>query len=348
MNFKITSAESRSLIFRFLIVLLISFGMGLVLVYLKLLPVSNSSRHVYTLSIGISIWLLVEISELCFFYEQMRQLKSTWQRMSGRVLSLVFGFAIGVSIADKYSGYSFFIILVDDLDQLIGLILVTAIVATTTTSSLAYWRQAVTTRSLLSESHLRLLFSQLEPHMLFNTMGTLRALMEIDTPRAIDMMDALNSYLRATLKASRSNWHTLTEELDRIQDYLALMSIRMGTRLRYSIDYPIDLSAYLIPPLLLQPLVENAIKHGLEPSIEGGEIHIQVQKFGEHVLLTISDTGTGNLHSNLNLDSTGFGLSHVRERLDNIYLNRANLTIGYREGYTSTLQIRLPLNINHD
>lgn len=348
MNFKITATESRALALRLLIVVILSFGMGLVLVYLKLLPVSNSSRYVYSLSVSISIWLFVEISELCFFYEQMRQLKSTWQRMSGRVLSLIFGFAMGVSIADKWSGYSIFTLIVDDFDQLIGLIIVTTIVGTTTTSAFAYWRQAVTTRSMLSESHLRLLFSQLEPHMLFNTMGTLRALIEIDTPRAINMMDALNNYLRATLKASRSNWHTLTEELDRIRDYLALMSIRMGPRLRYSIDYPGDLSTYLIPPLLLQPLVENAIKHGLEPIIEGGEIHIQVQTFGEHLLLSISDTGIGNLHSNLNLDSTGFGLSHVRERLDNIYHNRANLTIGYREGYTSTLQIRLPLNINHD
>jgi sensor histidine kinase YesM len=278
MNFKITAAESRALISRLLIVSLISFGMGLVLVYLKLLPVSNSSRFVYTFSIGISIWLFVEISELCFFYEQMRQLKSTWQRMLGRVVSLVLGFTIGLriglSIADEYSGYSVFIILVEDVDQLIGLTLLTAIVATITTSYFAYWRQAATTRSLLSESHLKLLFSQLEPHMLFNTMGTLRALIEIDATRAMEMMDALNNYLRATLKASRSNWHTLAEELDRIQDYLALMSIRMGSRLCYSIDSPSDLSSYLIPPLLLQPLVENAIKHGLEPRIRGGKIHI--------------------------------------------------------------------------
>src|SRR5690606_22156517 len=121
-----------------------------------------------------------------------------------------------------------------------------------------------------SEARLRLLESQLEPHMLFNTLANLRALIGSDPPRAVEMLDRLNAFLRATLAASRSaagaQRHTLRDEFARLDDYLALMAVRMGPRLRVVLSLPEPLADCPVPALLLQPLVENAIRHGLEPS----------------------------------------------------------------------------------
>src|SRR6185312_14350513 len=121
-------------------------------------------------------------------------------------------------------------------------------------------------------ARLDMLQSQLEPHMLFNTLANLRALIAADPPRAQEMLDHLIAFLRATLAASRQPEHPLSDEFARIDDYLALMRVRMGDRLRTSAALPPDLAALPVPPLLLQPLVENAIKHGLEPQRGPGEL----------------------------------------------------------------------------
>ena len=116
-----------------------------------------------------------------------------------------------------------------------------------------------------AEARLKLLEAQLEPHMLFNTLANLRVLVATDPPRAQAMLDHLIAYLRATLGASRATLHPLEDEFARLADYLALMAMRMGPRLAYALDLPEPLRGVPVPPLLLQPLVENAIRHGLEP-----------------------------------------------------------------------------------
>ena len=101
--------------------------------------------------------------------------------------------------------------------------------------------------------------------MLFNTLANFRALIGTDPARATHMLDSLIDYLRAKLQASRATHHSLQNEFDRLGDYLALMQVRMGPRLTCALDLPAELADQLVPTLLLQPLVENAIKHGLEP-----------------------------------------------------------------------------------
>jgi LytS/YehU family sensor histidine kinase len=127
-----------------------------------------------------------------------------------------------------------------------------------------------------AEARLKLLEVQLEPHMLFNTLANLRVLIATDPPRAQAMLDHLIAYLRATLGASRATLHPLE---DRIRapgdDYLALMAVRMGPRLQSALDLPEALRGLPVPPLLLQPLVENAIRHGLEPQVAGGRISVR-------------------------------------------------------------------------
>ena len=122
--------------------------------------------------------------------------------------------------------------------------------------------------------------------------------------------------------------HPLAAEFDRLGDYLELMSVRMGERLRYTLDLPDDLRDTPVPPLLLQPLVENSIRHGLEPQVEGGEIAVRARKEADQLVIEVSDTGVG-------LDAAppqpsndgGFGLEQVRERLATVYGEQGRLSL---------------------
>ena len=184
---------------------------------------------------------------------------------------------------------------------------------------------AQTAQRQAAENQLRLLESQLEPHMLFNTLANLRVLIGVDPPRAQAMLDRLIAFLRATLEASRSGSHSLATEFARIADYLELMQIRMGERLHSQFDLPPELAGAPVPPLLLQPLVENAIKHGLEPHVGGGRLIVSASREGDHLMLRVRDTGAGL--SDGAGDGTHFGLAQVRERLATLYGQAASLTL---------------------
>jgi len=176
-----------------------------------------------------------------------------------------------------------------------------------------------------AENQLKLLESQLEPHMLFNTLANLRVLIGMDPARAQLMLDQLIAFLRATLGASRASQHPLSAEFARLADYLALMKVRMGERLQSAFELPAELASVAIPPLLLQPLVENCIKHGLEPAVAGGRISVSALREGDELVLRVRDTGAGL--SDAHSDGTRFGLVQVRERLATLYGARATLTL---------------------
>jgi LytS/YehU family sensor histidine kinase len=159
--------------------------------------------------------------------------------------------------------------------------------------------------------------------MMFNTLANLRALIAVDPARAQQMLDHMIAYLRATLDASRATTHSLRTEFDRLHDYLELMAIRMGPRLTYALDLPEDLADLPVPALLLQPLVENSIKHGLEPKVEGGRIEVRARREGASVVIEVRDSGVGaNAHGNA---GKGFGLVQIRERLSALHGPGASL-----------------------
>ncbi|WP_063887564.1 sensor histidine kinase [Pseudorhodoferax sp. Leaf265] len=199
-----------------------------------------------------------------------------------------------------------------------------------------------------TEAKLKLLETQLEPHMLFNTLANLRVLITLDPPRAVAMLDRLNSYLRATLGGSRATLHPLAQEFDRLADYLELMAVRMGPRLRYQLELPDALRAVPVPPLLLQPLVENAIRHGLEPQVEGGAITVRAWQEdgadGARLVLQVQDTGVG-----LPADGApatgpgGFGVTQVRERLQALHGERASVALQGAPGGGTEALLRMPL-----
>jgi hypothetical protein len=173
------------------------------------------------------------------------------------------------------------------------------------------------------DARLKVLETQLEPHMLFNTLANLRALIALDPVRAQEMLDHMIAYLRSTLDASRATTHPLRAEFDRLGDYLELMKIRMGPRLAYTLDLPDDAAGVPVPALLLQPLVENSIQHGLEPKVEGGRIAVRARRDGDRLLIEVDDTGVGEV--GLPSNGNGFGLTQIRERLKSMYAERAAL-----------------------
>ena len=197
------------------------------------------------------------------------------------------------------------------------------------------------------QAQLQLLQAQIEPHMLFNTLANLQGLIALDAPRAQYMLDKLIHYLRASLTSSRAATTTLAHEFELMHAYLELMSVRMGARLSYSLQLPSELENFTVPPMLLQPLVENAIKHGLEGKIEGGRIEVVARRDGSKLLISVADDGlgldasAGPLYSN---HGTGLGVANVRERLRALHGNAAGagLSLEPNSPHGAIAVLRLP------
>jgi sensor histidine kinase YesM len=181
----------------------------------------------------------------------------------------------------------------------------------------------VETEKAAMESELRLLQSQMEPHFLFNTLANIRGLIDSDPRRAGGMLETFVAFLRSSLRASRERTVTLAQEMDVVRSYIDLFAVRMGDRLRYRIDLPDGLREVRIPPLLLQPLVENAIKHGLERSVRGGEITVTCLAVNGMVRLIVTDSGKGV--DEQGWVGSGMGLDNIRKRLSLLYGTAATL-----------------------
>jgi LytS/YehU family sensor histidine kinase len=175
--------------------------------------------------------------------------------------------------------------------------------------------------------------------MLFNTLANLRVLITLDPPRAQAMLDRLIAFLRSTLAASRAGTHTLADEFARLDDYLGLMAVRMGPRLACTLALPSDLTQHGVPALLLQPLVENAIRHGLEPKVEGGHIEVSAARDAGRLRLAVRDSGVGWPAT----PREGFGLAQVRERLATRFGATAQLEIGPAADGGTLATLTLPL-----
>ncbi|MEP6502022.1 MAG: histidine kinase [Betaproteobacteria bacterium] len=200
---------------------------------------------------------------------------------------------------------------------------------------------------LATESQLRLLRAQLEPHMMFNTLANLRSLVREDSLQAEVMIDQLITYLRSALAASRTEDSSLASEFTQLRAYLEIMSLRMGPRLTYRLDLPEDLEDVVVPPMLLQPLVENAIKHGLEPKVGAGRVEVAARRTDAGVELSVTDTGLGLLSHGDVLgsaasDSGSYGLLHVRERLQAVYGPLASLTLTRHAPQGVCATVRIP------
>ncbi|MES2317675.1 MAG: histidine kinase [Pseudomonadota bacterium] len=194
------------------------------------------------------------------------------------------------------------------------------------------------------QAQLQLLQAQIEPHMLFNTLANLQGMIALDPARAQAMLDQLIQYLRATLTSSRAVSTTLAQEFTLMDAYLGLMSVRMGTRLAYTLELPAALRGAQLPPMLLQPLVENAIIHGLEPKVDGGHITVSAVQAGAMLVLSVIDNGLG-LAAPSAKNGTHLGVSNTRERLQALFGTAASLALEPNLPQGATARLTLPMRL---
>lgn len=233
-------------------------------------------------------------------------------------------------------------------------LLITFLVSGALLAGLSWWRlrlqlQAHKVRQQMTEAQLRLLQAQIEPHFLFNTLANVQGLIDYEPDLAKRMLDAFTDYLRASLLQMRAQDVSLGEELDLVQSYLTVMQCRMGERLRWQLDIPPELRNARIPPLLLQPLIENAIHHGLEPQIEGGLLVLRVRMDDQCLSIEIDDDGIGLAAAQLRpRRGNGVALKNIRERLRAAYGPEASLHLqaGANEKGTR-VRLSLPLLSPH-
>ncbi len=173
------------------------------------------------------------------------------------------------------------------------------------------------------EARLQLLQAQVEPHFLFNTLANVQHLVETDSRTAATMLESLIKYLRAALPQMREGATNLGREVDMARAYLDIHRMRMGQRLDYQIDVPESLRARSFPPMMLISLVENAIKHGVDPCCESGKITIRAADGAGRLTVSVADTGEGIKPSK----GGGVGLTNIRERLKALYGPSARLVL---------------------
>ncbi len=171
------------------------------------------------------------------------------------------------------------------------------------------------------QARLSALQAQIEPHFLFNTLANVKRLYETTPHLGREMLVSLIAYLRAALPSMRGNGSTLARELELARAYLTILQMRMGERLRFTIDAAPELLAAEMPPLVLGTLIENAIKHGLAPLPEGGTIAIRAVRAGDGIRIEVRDTGRGVIGHG----GSGVGLANIRSRLATLYGTRAAL-----------------------
>jgi signal transduction histidine kinase len=189
------------------------------------------------------------------------------------------------------------------------------------------------------DARLHLLQAQVAPHFLFNTLANVQALVDAGSPQASVVLRSLIAYLRAAVPRIQDSATTLGHELELVRAYLELMHMRMPDRLQFAFYADDSALALRCPPMTLLTLVENAVRHGIDPSEEGGRIEIHVRLRGDRCLVRVSDTGVGLRPTDGGL---GTGLATLRERLQLVYGDAAQLRLGAEEPRGVSAELDLP------
>lgn len=187
------------------------------------------------------------------------------------------------------------------------------------------------------EARLKTLRYQLNPHFLFNTLNAISTLVnDKDSKSANKMISRLSDFLRLTLDGKDTVEVPLISELEYAQHYLKIEEVRFGDRLEVEIDIPVDVYGALVPNLILQPLLENAIKHGISPREDGGRISLTAKKLPKHLVLVVKDDGAA---PSTHISQNGVGLANIRQRLEELYTEDYDLAISSENGFEVTITI---------
>lgn len=195
-------------------------------------------------------------------------------------------------------------------------------------------------RELALKSELTALKAQLNPHFLYNTFNTISASLPPEQETTREMIAQLSDLFRYQLKASKTELVSLEEELEFVKNYLRLEKARFGSRLQYAFEVDEALKKAKVPPMILQPLVENAIKHGIAPKIEGGKVWVKAGKKDRNIRFEIEDSGVG-LKKEADLFDKGIGLANTQKRLEKMYGSFVEIIENALKGVTVRFEIPL-------
>ena len=173
--------------------------------------------------------------------------------------------------------------------------------------------------------------AQLNPHFLYNVFNTINASVPPDMENTREMIASLSDLFRYQLKASIEDLVPLKDEIEFIRKYLELEKLRFDSRLQFEIIVPYEIESVSIPPMILQPLVENAVKHGLSPLIEGGKVKVEVKKSNNILHFSVSDSGIG-IKCFDGIFEKGIGLGNTQQRLNKMYHSKLTLTQNHPRG----------------
>ncbi len=297
---------------------------------------------VVSLCIGFTIHALFRLSERLIGAARIRRLGGPLRAVYFSAVPLV-GVAIGWPLGSwlvNADGPGWFRL--SDPNTVAGSLLISVLLSIGFYQFFAIKARQIDAERRAAEAQLRLLQGQIEPHFLFNTLANVAALMDTDVPRARQMLESFTDYLRSSLTALRHDAATLGSELDLVHNYLGLMKTRMEDRLHFSVGNDPALRDARLPPLLLQPLVENAIHHGLEPQVSGGTVRVNARAEAGMLVIEITDDGRGLQAPAARRRGAGVALANLRERLASQYGQQASLALDDNHpGTRATL--RLPL-----
>ncbi len=202
-------------------------------------------------------------------------------------------------------------------------------------------------QELTARAEIRALRAQINPHFLFNTLNVLANLIHSNPEKAERVTEELAGIFRYALESTRVEWVTLNDELEFLESYLAIEKARFEERLSYSFDIDAETRALKIPPMILQPLVENAVKHGIAPEVNGGSVKISGRAMSDYFLIEVEDTGAGRRNGSRH-KATGIGLKNIRERLLQVYGEGAVLKLEDIDsgGTRATLILPQPVGVH--
>ena len=197
---------------------------------------------------------------------------------------------------------------------------------------------------MVKELELKTIKAHINPHFIFNALNSIRALIDENPSRARTAITELSNILRSSMQAEKLETVTFEKELNIVKDYLALEHIRFEDRLMIEYDIDEDTLNQPIPPMMLQTLVENAIKHGISKQVSGGSVKITSDFKNEFHELIIENTG--RLNGEINPSSDGFGLASTKNRLQLLFGDKANFNIKEVNGNTVEATVLIPVDIN--
>jgi len=195
--------------------------------------------------------------------------------------------------------------------------------------------------SMVKELELKTIKSHINPHFIFNSLNSIRALVDENPERARKAITELSNILRSSMQAEKAETVTLQKELDIVEDYLALEHMRFEERLKVEMHIDPDTLGHPVPPMMLQTLVENSIKHGISKLVNGGVVRISADFTGDHLELLVQNTG--QLNGNINGD--GFGIKSTQDRLNLMYQGKARFEIRNMDNNMVESKVIMPVSI---